>query len=68
MRSVSWIDPGLHNGPDFPKKSRRWVHNHSFEIGSRNAEVGNRGLRNFSIVDFGIRILDLRFRFAQSFK
>ena len=35
MQSVSWVDPGLHNGPGFPKKSRRWVHNHSFELGRR---------------------------------
>jgi len=28
MQFVSWIDPGLHNEPGFPKKIRRWVHNH----------------------------------------
>ncbi|CAB1064850.1 hypothetical protein D1BOALGB6SA_9647 [Olavius sp. associated proteobacterium Delta 1] len=46
MQSVSWIDPGLHNGPGFPKKVRRWVHNHSFEFGRWNAEVGIIRLRN----------------------
>ncbi len=49
MQSVSWFDPDLHNGPGILIKARRWVHNHSFDVGSGN----------YSIADFGYRILDL---------